>query len=153
MACFEKQLWGQSVGMVLYGEHQMDGIDENRGGGEFAWAVRTALVSVNEGDCGLFDHVAEQFVEDTYHFIVAEFEGEGLEPPTKAKLVEAVRQIQEEGVMDWIFDHVLEGGHKLFNQRIADEHWNEICRKMRSARIELPSRAEIDRYILRRLDS
>jgi hypothetical protein len=53
----------------------MDGLDEHRRGGEFKWAVDTALVSVYEGDCGLFDHTAEQFVEDAFEFIVASFEG------------------------------------------------------------------------------
>jgi hypothetical protein len=95
--------------------------------------------------------MAEQFVEDTYEFIVAEFEGEELEPPSKAKLVEAVRKVQEEAAIDWIFDDVLEVGQKLSNQHVADGQWNEICRKMRLARIEPPSRAEIDRYMSRRL--
>jgi hypothetical protein len=101
----------------------------------------------------LFDHPAEQFVEDAYEYIVDAFEGEELEPPTKAKLVEAVRKVQKDGAMDWIFDEVLEVGQRLVNQRIADEQWNDICRKLRSARIEPPSRAEIDRFISRKLYS
>ena len=96
----------------------------------------------------MFDHTAEQFVEDAYEFIVAAFEEEGLKPPTKAKLVKAVRKAQEEGTIDWIFDDVLEGGEKLF---IAEEQWDEICRNMRLAKIEPPSRTELDREISRRL--
>ena len=132
----------------------MDGLDANRGGREFEWAVNTALASVYEvGDCGLFDHTAEQFIEGAYEFIVAAFEEEGLKPPTKIKLIEAVRRAQSEGVMDWIFDEVLEGGQKLSNQRISEEQWNEIRRKMRAAKIEPPSKTEIDREISRRLNS
>jgi hypothetical protein len=117
-------------------------------GAEFEWAVNTALSSVYDtGDCGLFDHTAEQFVEGAYGFIVFAFKEEGLKPPTKAKLIKAVRKAQEEGAIDWIFDPVLEGGEKL----LAKEQWNEICRKMRLAKIEPPSRTELDREISRRL--
>ena len=127
----------------------MDELGSYGPGRELKWAVSTALSSVYEtGDCGLFDHTAEQFVEDAYGFIVAAFEEEGLNPPTKAKLVKAVRKAQAEGTIDWIFDVVLEGGEKLF---IAEEQWDEICRKMRLAKIEPPSRTELDREISRRL--
>ena len=120
-----------------------------RGGAELEWAVNTALASVYDtGDCGLFDHTAEQFVEGAYGFIVFAFKEEGLKPPTKAKLVKAVRKAQEEGTIDWIFDDVLEGGEKLL---LAKEQWDEICRKMRAAKIEPPSRTELDREISRRL--
>ena len=95
----------------------------------------------------MFDHTAEQFVEDAYEFIVGSFEEEGLKPPTKAKLVKAVRKAQEEGKIDWIFEDVLEGGEKS----MSEEQWHEICRKMRLAKIEPPSRAKLDREISRRL--
>ena len=82
-----------------------------RSGGELKWAVSTALSSVYDtGECGLFDQTAEQFVEGAYGFIVFAFKEEGLKPPTKAKLIKAVRKAQEEGAIDWIFDDVLEGG-------------------------------------------
>ena len=125
-----------------------------RSGGELKWAVSTALSFVYDtGECGLFDQTAEQFVEGAYGFIVFAFKDEGLKPPTKAKLIKAVRKAQGEGAIDWIFDDVLEGGEKLFNERIAEEQWNEICRKMRLVKIEPPSRTQIDRDISRRLNS
>jgi hypothetical protein len=125
----------------------MDGLNEHRHGGEFKWAVDTALASVEYGVCGLFDHTAEQFVEDSFEFIVASFEGEGLETPSKTKLIEAVREEQKATAMDWICDHVLEGGQKLCGQSITDDQWNEICHLMNSASITPPSRIRIERYI------
>ena len=117
-------------------------------GGELDWAVRAALSAVYEtGDCGLFDQTAKQFVEGAYGFIVVAFEEKGLKPPTKAKLVKAVRKAQEEGAIDWIFDSVLWEGEK----DMAEEQWDEICRKMRLSKIEPPSRTELDREISRRL--
>jgi hypothetical protein len=129
----------------------MDGLDEHRHGGEFRWAIGTALSSFYENCCGLFDYTAEQFVEESYEFIAVSFQEEGLKPPTKARLVQAVRKRQREEAMDWIFDVMLEGGDKLHSQRVADEEWNEIRRQMRLARLEPPSRTSVDRYISRRL--
>ena len=118
-------------------------------GGELEWAVHVALSAVYDScDCGLFDQTAEQFVEGAYGFMVVAFGEKGLKPPTKAKLIKAVRKAQEEGTIDWIFDHVLEGGEKSF---LAEEQWDDICRKMRLAKIEPPNRTELNREISRRL--
>jgi hypothetical protein len=132
-------------------EKLMDGIDDYRGE-EFAWAVSTALVSVNCGDCGLLDHTAEEFVEEAFEFIVGCFEGEGLEPPDKKELIEAVRKVQQAGALDWIFDNFLESGEKLCDRSITDEQWNDICRTISSAKIPPPSRSSIEKYISHRLD-
>ena len=124
----------------------MDGIDAYKGA-EFEWAVGTALSSVEYGVCDLFDSSAEEFVAGAMEFICETFADEGMHPPDQETLVDAVKERQKEGALDWVFDNHLCGGEEVLGGKLTDRQWVEISEKISSAKIVPPTRKEIDDYV------